>query len=226
MGYRFKSDSKHEKKAICMKMHKQLKGKPCKKFGAFLWKSRTYTPKQEKAIALTNKKLQTKKLSNFAIQLRAKQLVSALYGQLRLQQVKQLMKQSQKYKGKLTHIFFSLLEKRLDNCLVQLNFAPTFFASRQIITHQKVFVNGNIVKAPGFLLKPGDFISFSPDIKALICENVQRSSAHAQTHKLFIYKNLHFEVNYKLLEAIFLFAPQQIHYPTQIEPELFMKSLR
>lgn len=209
-----------------MTMHKQFKGKSCKKFGAFLWKSRTYTPKQEKTIALNNKKLQTKKLSNFAIQLRAKQLVSALYGQLKLQQVTQLLKQSQKYKGKLTHIFFSLLEKRLDSCLVQLKFAPTFGAARQMITHQKVFVNRNIVKSPGFLLKPGDSIQFSPDIKTAVFEHVQKSATHAETHKLFIYKSLHFEVNYKLLEAIYLFSPQQIHYPTQIEPELFMKSLR
>ena len=38
-----------------MKMHKQFKAKPCKRFGAVLWKHRKLTLKQEKAILLNKK---------------------------------------------------------------------------------------------------------------------------------------------------------------------------
>ena len=51
---------------------------------------------------------------------------------------------------------------------------------------------------------------------------VERSAAEGA----LLYKPLQFEVNYKTLEAIFLFAPQQIHYPTQLEPELVLLSFR
>jgi small subunit ribosomal protein S4 len=209
-----------------MKMHKQFKAKPCKRFGAALWKHRKLTLKQEKAILLNKKKMNMRKISNFSLQLRAKQLVSTLYGQLRLQQFKQLIKKSEKYKGKMAHILFSLLEKRVDSCLVQLKFAPTFLAARQLINHQKVFVNNQIVKSPSFILNPGDLISFKDDTKEMIAANVQTLSQQQQNQQVQIYKSLHFEVNYKTLEAIFLFSPQQIHYPTQIEPELIVKSLR
>ena len=83
-----------------MKMHKQFKAKPCKRFGAVLWKHRKLTLKQEKAILLNKKKMNMRKISNFSLQLRAKQLVSTLYGQLRLQPLKQLIRKSEKYKGK------------------------------------------------------------------------------------------------------------------------------
>ena len=75
-----------------MKMHKQFKAKPCKRFGVILWKHRKITLKQEKAILLNKKKMNMKKTSNFSLQLRAKQLVSTLYGQLKLQQFKQLIR--------------------------------------------------------------------------------------------------------------------------------------
>ena len=91
-------------------MATQLKAKPCKKFGAFLWNHRKMNEKQQKVVQLQRKKLNTKKLSNFAIKFKAKQLVTTLYGQIRFQQFKQLSKRSEKYQGKVTHVLFSLLE--------------------------------------------------------------------------------------------------------------------
>jgi small subunit ribosomal protein S4 len=209
-----------------MKFQKQLKGKTSKKFGAVLWKHRQLTSKQLKNLLLQNKKLKTKKLSNFGTQLMAKQLVASLYGNLKLQQFKNLLKQSEKYKGKITHVFFSLLEKRLDSCLVQAKFVPTFFAAKQLINHHKVFVNGNLVSSPGFALKPGDFVTFEPKAKPLVASNLQKVLESQKTSQTQFYKSLAFEVNYKTLEGIFLFSPQQIHYPTLLEPELVIKALR
>ena len=209
-----------------MKFQKQLKGKTSKKFGAVLWKHRQLTSKQLKTLLLQNRKLKTKKLSNFGAQLKAKQLVASLYGNLRMQQFKNLLKQSEKYKGKITHVFFSLLEKRLDSFLVQAKFAPTFFAAKQLINHQKVFVNGNLVSSPSFTLKPGDFVKFEPKTKLLVASNLKKVMENQKTTQNQLYKSLAFEVNYKTLEAIFLFSPQQIHYPTLLEPELVIKALR
>jgi len=88
-----------------MKFQKQLKGKTSKKFGAVLWKHRQLTSKQLKTLLLQNRKLKTKKLSNFGAQLKAKQLVASLYGNLRMQQFKNLLKQVKNTKEKLPMYF-------------------------------------------------------------------------------------------------------------------------
>lgn len=207
-------------------MRKQLKAKSSKTFASLLWKFRKFTPKQIKTIQQNKKKIQTKKYSNFALQLRAKQLVAALYGKLKLQTLKQILHKSETYQGKITHSFFSLLEKRLDSCLVQVKFAPTFLAARQYINHQKVYVNHRIVTAPGFLLKPGDLITLASPIKHLVNANLQSTYSQGVQNQAQFYKPIQFEVNYKTLEAIFLFSPQQIHYPAELNPELVIKSFR
>ena len=224
MGYRFKSDSKHQK--IEKKMASQLKAKPCKKFGAFLWNHRKMTEKQQKVVQLQSKKLKTKKLSNFAVKFRAKQLVTALYGQIRFKQLKQLTKLSEKYPGKVTHVLFSLLEKRLDSFLVHLGFTPTFASAKQLINHNKVYVNKKLVTSPAFCLKPGDVISFANETKDLVARNIQVLVNQQKQQKFLFYKKLHAEVNYKTLEAVLLFSPQQIHYAVQVDPELVLKALR
>lgn len=207
-------------------MQKQLKGKTSKNFAAILWKFRKLTLKQTKTIYVNKKKLNTKKYSNFALQLKAKQLVSALYGKLKLQSLRQLLNKSESYRGKITYTFFSLLEKRLDSCLVQLKFAPTFLAARQLINHQKIYVNNRTVISPGFILKPGDFVSICADVRAQTYTNLQSILEQSSNKQIQLYKPMQFEVNYKTMEAIFLFSPQQIHYPTQLDPELVIKSFR
>ena len=141
-----------------MKFQKQLKGKTSKKFGAVLWKHRQLTSKQLKNLLLQNKKLKTKKLSNFGTQLMAKQLVASLYGNLKLQQFKNLLKQSEKYKGKITHVFFSLLEKRLDNVVYRMGFGSTRAEARQMVSHKAFMVNGKVVNIPSYQVQPGDEI--------------------------------------------------------------------
>ena len=207
-------------------MATQLKAKPCKKFGAFLWNHRKMNEKQQKVVQLQRKKLNTKKLSNFAIKFKAKQLVTTLYGQIRFQQFKQLSKRSEKYQGKVTHVLFSLLEKRLDSFVIHLGFSPTFASAKQLINHKKVYVNKRLVTSPSFCLKPGDIVSFANETKDLVARNIQFLVVQQKQKKFLFYKKLHAEVNYKTLEAVLLFSPQQIHYPVQVDPELVLKALR
>ena len=51
------------------------------------------------------------------------------------------------------------LETRLDVILVRLYFCSTLFAARQLITHNKIRVNLNVVNLPGFTVRNGDIIS-------------------------------------------------------------------
>ena len=198
-----------------------LKGKTCRKFGVSLWFYRNLTMKQRKNLLLEKKKMILKKTSNFATKLKSKQLVSALYGNLKLQTLKKNLTLSQKASGKNAHVFFSFLEKRLDSSLVQLKLAPTFMAAKQLINHKKVFINNKVMKSPGYLLKAGDQVSLDPSAHS----SVKNYLTQILKKNVFFYKSLNFEVNYKTLQAIFLFSPQQIHYPTQIHVESVLKAL-
>lgn len=56
----------------------------------------------------------------------------------------------------------SILERRLDNVVFRLGFAPTIRAARQLIGHGHILVNGRRVDRPGYLVDVGDTISVSP----------------------------------------------------------------
>ena len=107
-----------------------------------------------------------------------------------------------------------------------LGFTPTFASAKQLINHKKVYVNKRLVTSPSFCLKPGDIVSFANETKDLVARNIQFLVVQQKQKKFLFYKKLHAEVNYKTLEAVLLFSPQQIHYPVQVDPELVLKALR
>ncbi len=73
----------------------------------------------------------------------------------------------------------SLLERRLDNMVYRLGFAPTLLAARQLVVHGHILVNGQKVDRPSYTLKPRDMVS--PKEKSermgLIEEGLARSPA-------------------------------------------------
>ena len=52
-----------------------------------------------------------------------------------------------------------LLENRLDIVIRKLRITKTIYKAKQIISHNKVKINGNIINKSNFLLKEGDIIS-------------------------------------------------------------------
>jgi small subunit ribosomal protein S4 len=55
----------------------------------------------------------------------------------------------------------ALLERRLDNVVFRLGFAPTIPAARQLVTHGQILVDGRRVDRPGDLVEVGDQVSVS-----------------------------------------------------------------
>lgn len=60
-----------------------------------------------------------------------------------------------------------LLERRLDNVVYRLGFAPSRKAARQLVRHRHILVNGNIVDIPSYTLTPGDVIKIKDKSKQL-----------------------------------------------------------
>ena len=55
--------------------------------------------------------------------------------------------------------FLIMLESRLDNLVYRMGMAKTRRASRQLVNHGHILVNGKHVDIPSYQVKPGDVIS-------------------------------------------------------------------
>ena len=99
-----------------------------------------------------------KKPSNYSVQLTEKQKVRFMYG-LSEKQFKKLFTEAGKMKGVHGENLLVLLESRLDNLVYRLGFASTRRASRQLVNHGHILVNGKKVDIPSYKCKPGDVIS-------------------------------------------------------------------
>lgn len=98
------------------------------------------------------------KMSQYGQQLREKQKIKRLYGVYERQFRKYVM-QAVKSKGNTGNKLLSLLERRLDNVVYRLGFAPTRPAARQYVSHKHILVNDKKVNIPSYQVKIGDTIS-------------------------------------------------------------------
>ena len=122
------------------------------------------------------------------------------------------------------------LETRLDVILVRLYFCSTLFSARQLITHNKIRVNFNVVNIPGFTVRNGDIISILPSHLDLVKSKIKRPSGdrvylglplgNRQLFSPLTEPSYHLEVNYKTFNAVLLYEPIQIHFPYKIDLDL------
>jgi len=106
------------------------------------------------------------KQSEFALQLRAKQIAKYTYGILE-KQFANLFDKASRAKGITGEILLQYCELRLDNTVYRLGIAPTRSASRQLVSHRHITVNGKIVNIASYALKVGDVISIREKSKSL-----------------------------------------------------------
>ncbi len=106
------------------------------------------------------------KISEYGIQLREKQKVKRIYGLLE-RQFKNYFEKALKQKGRTGENLIKLLERRLDNVIYRLGFAPSRKAARQLVRHRHILVDGKIVDIPSYLLKPGQVVSIKDKSKTL-----------------------------------------------------------
>jgi small subunit ribosomal protein S4 len=116
------------------------------------------------------------KFSEYGVQLREKQKVKRIYGLLE-SQFHTYYEKANRQKGVTGENLIKLLERRLDNVVYRLGFAPSRKAARQIILHRHFLVNGKIVNIPSYMLMPGDVISVREKSKKLdvIHESLRRT---------------------------------------------------
>ena len=107
------------------------------------------------------------KLSDFGVQLRAKQKLRGYYGNISEKQFRGIYHDAIRMKGDSGAHLIGLLERRLDAVVFRAKFAPTPFASRQLINHGHILVNGKKVNIASFRCKVGDVIEVKEKSKQL-----------------------------------------------------------
>ena len=108
------------------------------------------------------------KMSDFGLQLRAKQKLKGYYGDLTEKQFKRIFKEAARVKGDTGENLIGLLERRLDAVVYRAKFVPTMFAARQFVNHGLIQVNGKRVDIPSYRAAKGEVISLSPKAQKMI----------------------------------------------------------
>jgi small subunit ribosomal protein S4 len=98
------------------------------------------------------------KISEYGVQLREKQKIRRMYG-LMEGQFHNYFEKALKQTGRTGENLVKLLERRLDNTVYRLGFAPSRKTARQLINHGHFLVNGKHVDIPSFQLRPGDLVA-------------------------------------------------------------------
>jgi small subunit ribosomal protein S4 len=102
-----------------------------------------------------------RKPSDYKLQLREKQKVRSIYGVLE-KQFRLYFAEANRRKGATGENLFNLLEKRLDNVVYRLGFAPSRNAARQLIRHKHVLVEGGFCDIPSRQVNVGQSVTISP----------------------------------------------------------------
>jgi len=112
------------------------------------------------------------KISDFGIQLRAKQKLKGYYGDITEKQFKRNYTEATAMKGDASQNLIGLLERRLDMVVYRAKFAPTIWAARQLVSHGHIRVNGVKCNIASRRVAVGDVISLGDKAKemALIIE--------------------------------------------------------
>ena len=131
----------------------------------FLKGDRCNTPKcaivRRASIPGVHGKKSKRGLSEYGMQLAAKQKLKRIYGVLERQFRKHFDEVKNK-PGVIGDLFIARLEMRLDNVVYRMGLASSRTQARQIVNHGLIKLNGKKLNIPSALVKVGNVISINP----------------------------------------------------------------
>jgi small subunit ribosomal protein S4 len=137
------------------------------------------------------------KLSDFGLQLRAKQKLKGYYGDLTEKQFRRIFGDAERVKG---------------------DTGETVFAARQFVNHGHILVNGKRVNIPSYRVKEGDVIEVRDKSKqiAVVLEATQLPERDVPEY---------LEVDHSKMTARFVRTPglSDVPYPVIMEPNLVIE---
>ena len=196
----------------------EAKHKISRRIGQNLWgTSKSPTNKRESGPGQHGARRKSK-ISDFGVQLRAKQTLKGYYGNITERQFRKIFAEANRLRGDTGENMIGLLERRLDAAVYRAKLAPTPFAARQIVSHGHVKVNGKRLNVSSALLKPGDVIELSEKARAMA---VVIAAAQSPERDVPDY----FEVDHHKGTAKLVRTPKlaEVPYPVQMNPNLIIE---
>ena len=158
------------------------------------------------------------KVSDFGVQLRAKQKLKGYYANISERQFKNIYYEAIRRSGDTSEHLVGLLESRLDAIVYRAKFVPTVHSARQFVNHGHVRVNGKRVTIPSYRCKPGDVVSLKDATKqlAVVLEAVQSGERDVPDY---------IDVDHNKMSATYTRRPglADVPYPVQMEPHLVVE---
>jgi small subunit ribosomal protein S4 len=157
-----------------------------------------------------------RKPSDYKLQLREKQKVRSIYGVLE-RQFRLYFAEANRQQGATGENLFNLLEKRLDNIIYRLGFAPSRSSARQLIRHKHVLVESGVCDIPSRQVRVGQTVSIRtksqniPQVLDSLKDNAKRDRLP------FV------EADDKKLEGRLLSEPQLSDLPIPIQENLIVE---
>ncbi|MGD0834214.1 MAG: 30S ribosomal protein S4 [Candidatus Dormibacteria bacterium] len=99
-----------------------------------------------------------RKVSDYGIQLRAKQRARRTYGVMETQ-FRRYFERADSAAGVTGTVLLQQLERRLDNVVYRLGFAASRREARQLVNHRHYTVNGRVLSIPSAQIRPGDVVA-------------------------------------------------------------------
>ena len=158
------------------------------------------------------------KMSDFGIQLMAKQKLKGYYGNITEKQFRKTYDQATRMKGDTSENLIGLLERRLDAIVYRSKFVPTVFSARQFVNHGHVLVNGKKVNIPSYRCSEGDVIEVREKSRtmALVLEALESAEREIPDY---------ISLEPKSMKATFTRVPSfdEVPYPAMMEPNLVIE---
>jgi small subunit ribosomal protein S4 len=158
------------------------------------------------------------KISDFGVQLRAKQKLKGYYANINERQFNRVYQEASRMRGDTGENLIGLLERRLDAVVYRAKFVPTVFAARQFVNHGHVKVNGRRVNIPSYRVSVGDVIEVKEKSRdmALVLDGMQSPERDTPDY---------IDVDGKKMTATFTRVPSlgDVPYPVMMEPNLVVE---
>jgi small subunit ribosomal protein S4 len=156
------------------------------------------------------------KETSYGQQLRMKQKARRIYGVLETQ-FRNYFAKAEHQKGVTGENLLLMLERRLDNLVFRLGFAPSRSSARQLVRHRHFTVNERIVDVPSFQVRVGDEIRVRPGSKDLVA--IQSSLEGNKGREMMSWLSLDPEK----LSGRILEYPTRGNIPTKVTEQLIVE---
>jgi small subunit ribosomal protein S4 len=157
------------------------------------------------------------KVSDFGLQLRAKQKLKGYYGDVTEKQFRAAYKAADRMKGDTGQNLVGLMERRLDAVVYRAKFAPTIWSARQIVNHGHIRVNGKKLNIASAKVNVGDVIELSPKAQEMALVLEAQSLAERDIPD-YLATDGASKVTYTRIPTL-----DEVPYPVRMEPNLVVE---